>query len=303
MTYKNHFEYGRLSTDENTFISQCGLMSRNAKSPKIEAIWAAQAIQRNAAGLKINLCLSGGIDSECMLEAFLAAHVEFEIFILKFKDDLNYFDIQTNLNKCRSLKLPYKIVELDIMHFFESGMCLQVAEKYNCQSPQLAVHLWFLEQLDGVPVLSGNPIAPIWLNDSWYFLGMPGELHCAYFNFFQTNQRQGVPWFFIYTPELIASFFALNCMQPYLQKNIKNPELYTYGEKCRSYFEGGFSAQPRADKFTGFELVKNAYDRQYNTKHGDAFNKLFRWPLEEMFPFPETYIQLVPSQYFLSSLE
>ena len=73
---------------------------------------------------------------------------------------------------------------------------------------------------------------------------------------------------------------------------------YTYLEKCKSYQQAGFDVKPRADKFTGFELIRKYYDEKYNTQHGVTFDRLFRKPLEEKFPFPEQYIQMVPASYF-----
>jgi hypothetical protein len=301
-TYNDHFQFGRHSEQDGTFIVECGQKLADSKSPVEEAQRSASLIYEYSRDLKIKLCLSGGIDSACMLESFTTQNIPFEALFLKFKNSLNDFDILTNLEFCRQKNIKHSIIDLDILHFFDSGIFIDIAKKYECQSPQIASHLWLLDQIDGLPIIGGNPMMPIWHNQSWFYVGLPGELHCTYFKYFQINQRAGVPWFFLYTPELISSFFNVKVAHDFISKKKTNLHDYNYAQKCLAYQQGGFSALPRKDKFTGFELVRKFYDEKYNTKHGTSFDQNFRRPLENLFPFPESYIQLVPKNYFPNSL-
>jgi hypothetical protein len=86
----------------------------------------------------------------------------------------------------------------------------------------------------------------------------------------------------------------------YLKKVAQNPYDYTYFEKCKSYNEAGFKITPRENKFTGFELVRKHYDNICKTEFGIGFDQLFRKPLEEAFPFPDEYYQVIPNEYFAS---
>lgn len=299
LTKSNHFEFESVSKNNaRQFYVKLGTPEITQVSPFRQSELDVQFFYDNSNLKKIILCLSGGIDSESMCRAFLAAKICFEVVFLRFKDEFNQYDIKTNIEFCESKGIKHSFVDLDIIDFYETGKYFDVAKKYECQSPQIAAHLWFLDQIDGVPCMSGNPIAPIWQYDKWFFMGLPGELHSTYFKYFYINNREGIPWFFIYSPELIQSFFNLDCMKPYLNKQITQPSNYTYLEKCKSYIEGGFSVKPREDKLTGFELVKKYYDEKYNTKHGTAFNEQFRAPLEKLFPFPDEYFQLIPKEYF-----
>lgn len=295
----NHFEFESVGKNNTRqFYVKLGEPETTDTNPFEQSVRDAQYFYETSKLKKIVLCLSGGIDSEAMCRAFLQARVPFEVVFLRFKNDLNLFDIKTNIEFCESKNIKFSFVDLDIIDFYESGKYFEVAKNYECQSPQIAAHLWFLDQIDGVPCMSGNPIAPIWQKDKWFFMGLPGELHSTYFKYFYINNREGIPWFFIYSPEMIKSFLNLDFMKPYLNKQITQPSNYTYLEKCKSYIEGGFSVKPREDKFTGFELVKKYYDEKYNTNHGKFFNEQFRKPLEKMYPFPDEYFQLIPREYF-----
>lgn len=298
LTLNNHFQFGRIADDDTTFVAQCGPTTTPLQSALKEAQRSAELINDLARDLQPKLCLSGGIDSACMLESFASKKIPFEAVFLKFNNALNDFDIKTNIQLCEEKKIKYSVVDLDIIHFFDSGLYFEIAQKYECQSPQIATHLWLLDQIDGFPVLSGNPIMPIWNNDTWFFMGLPGELHCSYFKYFYIRERKGVPWFFLYTPELIASFFHLEASADFLSKKKTNLKDYSYLQKCLSYEQAGFAARPRTNKFTGFELVRKYFDEKYNTTHGTGFDRYFRHPLEKQFPFPDKYIQLVPNNYF-----
>lgn len=298
LTWNNHFQhFVKKNGTEQSFAVEVGALTRAPQIGFHEAVEAAHLIDQSHQGKKISLCLSGGIDSECLLRSFLQARVDFEVYIMRFYNDLNLFDIKTNIALCSSLGVNHKFVDLNVIKFFEEQQHMKYAQKYRCQSPQIATHLWLLDQLDGVPVLSGNPFARSVLGDNSFFIGLPGDLHCAYFRYFENNRRSGVPWFFIYTTELCAAFLRTPTTQQFGQSGL-GPESFSYLHKCRSYQEAGFKALPRENKFTGFELVRAHYDRLSNTTHGTEFDRLFREPMVKMNPYPESYTQRVPLSYF-----
>ncbi len=296
LTQKNHFEHGFSVDRPNVFQVKLGMLSRLPLSGFQEAVKCATEIYRNRNGQTVSLCLSGGVDSEAMLQAFIAAQVDFKIYFMKFSNELNKFDIQINMQICEKLGLKYSVIDLDVINFFESGRHMYYGQKYRCQSPQLAVHLWMCDQIDGLPVLGGNPFMKTEVNGNPFFIGLPGDLHCAYFRYFEQNKRAAVPWFFIYSPELCSSFLKLPISRQFIEKRVA-PFAYSYLIKCDAYEEAGFQVKPRKDKYTGFELLRDYYDKIHQTSNGITFDQLFRRPLELLNPFPEQYFQLVPQDY------
>ena len=291
-SYQNHVSF---KSSESSFEVSLGSLSRMPESGFSEAQKAAFLIKNKHKDLV--LCLSGGIDSEVMLQSFLAVGAKFSICFLRFRHGLNDFDILTNLKLVRKLALPFRIIELDVIAFFESGMHLIYADKYQCQSPQLAAHLWMLDQIDGTPVLSGNPIFPTFVDlHAIYFMGLPGMLHAVYFRYFEITGRSGIPWFLLYTPELSATFLNHTSVEASLQE-LWAPEKYDYLTKCRIYRDHGFKVAPRQDKFTGFERVRDFYDVVMGTNWGTGFDKAFRMPMELKNPAPVSYRQVVPVRY------
>ena len=61
------------------------------------------------------LCLSGGVDSEMMARVFLSCGFIFKVAILRFKNDLNLYDIRYAVSFCDFYNLTYEFVDLDII--------------------------------------------------------------------------------------------------------------------------------------------------------------------------------------------
>ena len=315
-TYNNHLTCGFHKesfgdVDKNMFFSKVGSISRTVYTAFEEAQIAAALIYKEAKqiGKNIVLCLSGGIDSEAMLRAFMSSSVPFQAVIMRFNDNLNFFDIETIIPFCNKNHIDYKIFDLDILDFFESGKYLYYGQMYQCQSPQLAAHLYLCDHIKGCPVLSWQPPEIFFHVDSknktqQFSFGLPGQLHSVLLRYFIKKQKFGVPFFFLYTPELLSAFFQL----PFLQKMIwfgrKGKDVrYSYKTKCMSYKQSGFSIKPRNNKYTGFERVRYHYDLLDKKFYGMAFDDRYRTPLKKLNPLPKNNYQIVPRDVLSHSQE
>lgn len=245
--------------------------------------------------LPLKLFMSGGIDSEAMAVAFLAAEISFTAVIGRYNQDMNQHDIVTAVAFCREHEIQIEYVDVDVYQFLEEGHHLQYARELGCRSPQIAVHLYMLDQVKGFPVLGGNPIylgiknpkeiirseassAPLELSQ---IIGLPGQTHSVYLRYLEKRKRQGEPFFFQSSPELLFSFLYLD---ETLNAMARGEQIHDYAMKCRMYQDGGFAIEARADKYTGFEKYRSEYDRRLGTQYGTGFNIRFRTPLEEMTP-------------------
>ena len=289
------------------FFSKVNSVNRPVYTVFEEAQIAARLIYKAAkrVGQKVYLCVSGGIDSEAMLRAFMSSGVPFQAIIMRFNDNLNFFDIETIIPFCNKNHIDYEIFDLDILDFFESGKYLWYGKMYQCQSPQLAVHLYLCDHIKGCPVLSWqapeiffkfNPKSKTKLCS----FGLPGYLHMVYLRYFIKKERFGVPFFFLYTPELLRSFFQLPLLQEMIWLGYyKGIDIYySYDIKCLTYKLSGFPVKSRKSKYTGFEKVKDHYDFLDKKSYGIAFNERYRTPLETLNPLPEKFYQIVPENMF-----
>ena len=247
----------------------------------------------------IVLCLSSGADSQALLQSFLLAKVPFRAAIMQFKNGFNEHDIRLAKQQCLELNIPHSIVDIDIIRFFESGTFIEYGKKYQCQSPQLASHLWLFDQVDGTPVASGNFYLPTMKDNHLFWFGMPGDLHGCLFRYFLENDRPGEPWFFQNRSEVLRSFLSLPVLKSFSQR-AESSFIDEYSIRCLAYQNAGFDIIPQEAKQTGFEVLRKHYDHQLGTKDGKGFDAIFRRPLEKLNPFVKNYTQIVP-EYILPS--
>lgn len=271
--------------------------SRKLQSAFSESIIAAKRIAQAAKlkNKKVKIFLSGGIDSEAMARAFIAAEVEFDIVIGRYDGQMNSHDICHALSFCREQEIVPEIIDIDVFEFLDSGEYLDYAMKYSCRSPQVAVHLKLLNKAgDAVFVLGGNPILPVMQDAHTQIqqaskmgisfkdvVGVPDQTQAAYFRYFEKENRLGFPFFFQSAPELVHSFLILDTS---VKLMAEGATFLSYIDKSRIYREAGFDVSPRENKFTGFEAYRSFFDLKLQMQNGEAFNKLYREPLEKMFP-------------------
>ena len=309
------------------YVTKTGECRRRPGIALDEAVEAAKKI-REEFGRDIVLCMSGGIDSECMARAFAEAKIPVRAAVARFMPGaLNEPDIVDAFKVCEQLGIPVQVFEIDLLQFFEKEKKhLYYAEKYECRSPQLAVHMELLErvrtEMNGVPVLGGNPIevefsrmagCPIFL--------LPSEPHMSLLRYFAHQKIAGVPFFFSYTPELIFSFWQTPQFESDLEIAHENFQLFRRGElpplnlrqewpfaylgKVRKYQQGGFDIRARSSKRTGFEEAR-IFFRSYFLEKGkidrdfphEPFNYFYRKPLEELHPYPYPVGVVIPELYF-----
>jgi hypothetical protein len=234
------------------------------------------------------LCMSGGVDSECMALAFLAARQSFRVAILRMSGDLNLFDIGHAVEFCETHGIAYEYFDLDVPEFYLGGEHFTIARNFRCISPQLTAHLSLLSRLPGFPVLAWNVPHPYVTTEGLIKIGMPSDLYFSYCRFLAAGGRSGSPFFFLHTPGLFYAAFSLLT----IRNSVRSPEkALTYALKCDAYREAGFPVKNRINKFTGFEKVKGWAASHFGEDFG-AFDRHFRRPLiEEMPPESRSYFR------------
>ena len=261
--------------------------------------YRTDAAKRIAASLgpRPVLAVSGGADSQAMVQSFVEAGIDFRAATLVFKDNLNSHDV----DYARQLGLDLEIVELDVMKFLHHSLW-DYADKYQCSSPQFSCHNWFYEQLiklgyTGI-VCGGFTWIP--LTDGRWHWGNTGSRH-SWHNFSLVNN-------FPLHGNFLASTWQLNfalaaCTDPesfdhnYVDFN-QAGELAThlisetYVNKLRAFKTFGFNIVPQPNKYTGFEQVKDYFIKASNDYW--VFEKRFRWPIWEKWPELHSILDLAP---------
>jgi len=235
--------------------------------------------------LPVVLCLSGGLDSQAVLQSFLASGIKFEIAILKFKERYNMHDVEEALDIAQLCSVKVHVIDVDAIHFFESGQYMHYAELAETNSPQFSLHAWFAEQINGLPVFAGEPY--YWFKSAGsenFYVPQPKEYAARHL--LARTDRPCISHFF----ELLTELNLLFLKSPRWSRR-DNAQLATlqYAKKAEAYRSMGFPVHDtaRGIKFTGFEGVYWYFRMKHSSHDIYYFNKLFRQPLEKVRPNPD----------------
>jgi hypothetical protein len=257
-------------------------------TPEAFKHYRTTAAQRIAGtmGNRVALAVSGGADSQAMIQSFIEAGVEVELTHLTFKNNYNQHDTEFAVQTASRFNLPINLIELDAFSFLHHQLD-DYADRYRCSSPQFACHHWYYEQLiaqgyTGV-VAGGDSWTPAEDGWAWAITG-PRQ---SWLTFGQVNNWPIMGNFLASSWQLNLALACCYSRRAWFkqardidqvghmsQDTIKE----RYPEKLKSYARFGFDIEPQANKFTGFEKIKD----YFTTVTGDhwAFEKRFRWPLE-----------------------
>lgn len=245
-------------------------------------------------GDKIALCFSGGVDSQCMVQAFAECEVNFDVYTLVFKNNLNIQDVKSARNYCNKNNIKLNEIELDVVRFltFEN---YDYGIKYKSASPHFNTHYKLYDILADMGYTGvcsgGHPLAK---NKDEYGINFTRNQ----LNFINYSQISGFPCqgsFLSFTPELAWSLCLLENdynfdtdwkwkMGQMTSEQRLIRDKIIYDTKIQGYIRAGFNIIPQDQKYTGFEFVKTYFENL--SGDGWEFEKRFREPLEKIFKAP-----------------
>ncbi len=239
---------------------------------------------------RILIPMSGGIDSECIAEAALAANTPFTAMTMRYIVDgkyMNDYDTQYAFDYCKKHNIKQEAIDLDLNWFYETGEYVRYAIEYQCRSPQLVCVLWLIDtHADYFPIIPGDLIYAKIRNDGVAEVVPMEYLYYCYHRYFAKTGRPGIGSLMQYNPEIIVS--TLNTARIIYKEHGRFPN-DSYEDKCLALLHGGFDALPRPKgKATGFEAIRMYYSDKYN-EQGTVreFNNRYRKPIENMVVEPK----------------
>jgi hypothetical protein len=220
------------------------------------------------------LMCSGGTDSQAMIYAWLKSSVPFNVMSIKYISNdtwWNQHDLCTLEEFASINRLTVEFKNFDVIHFLENELDY-IANTYECPSPQISTHIKITDLApSGTIMFSGNFIragTPIELS--------PALMGIHKFSLYKDRKDISIiPFFFLEFPELAYAFDDTR-----------------YKDKDQLYLKNGFPIIQPIQKFTGFEELKNFYDKyptrviakdrlKFSNKPSNrVFDLLFRYPYE-----------------------
>ncbi len=245
------------------------------------------------AGLdKVNVCLSGGIDSQFALSVMQRLGKQIHVYIFQFIWEDNVFnspDVLHAIRYCERFNHPYTIIDIDYKHFLHTGQHLKICKSYKARSPQIALQLKMIDLIDdaSVPVVLGGDV-PLLEYDpeqkTSRVIGLDYQPYMtnAFLNYGQTNNRIVVKDLFRITPEIFylgfRQFLETTKAHNLTLVNRLNGAGSTQPIRKLIYSDIGADLIPPLIKQTGFEILK-----MHLAKLSGVYNQydvLFRYPLE-----------------------
>lgn len=234
------------------------------------------------------LMLSGGLDSQALLDVWIASNIEFVPIHFTYNRHWNRADTLNIFDYCKTKNIDLIVKDINVFEFYENEL-EKYAKEYVCNSPHITVYMKMSDIVqDGTVIFSGNPLTLInpshnLNNINYTILG----LH----RYKLRSKRPIVPFFFLESAEQSFSFKEIEALLSVksAEKLVKN-----YQEKAVLYMLSGFDVYP-THKLSGFEMYKQYYDqfpklvtakdKLNNTKFGKSFrvfDSILRYKLYEI---------------------
>jgi hypothetical protein len=258
------------SYDENMFGRQEGGQQfkthftkcrRPIKHFKDELKNAAKSVLDVYSDLKPQVFFSGGVDSELLIRSFLEIGYVPGIFIIRYENDYNIYDVSYAVTVCSILDVNYKIIDFNLEKFYQND-AEKISELSQIDRPRALPYCKFLDLVDGLPILGASDITVYRTNDDYSTKGewliRCWEHDIGWSKYAREINRPAIPEWFKWTPELVYSFANLKWFYDLVADKYKG-KLGTNSTKIIGYREA-YSDLIARKKKTGFEKIDHIVD-------------------------------------------
>lgn len=234
-------------------------------------------------GNNLVVMLSGGLDSEVVLHSFLSLGIKPKVAVLKYERNLNLHDINYALRLCASRYISPSIIDVNVKNFFKEEL-LNFADLTKCSSPQINLLLYQANKIDGIPILATGENFLVRKEGKPEVYDLEESKIISIYEFFIKHNREAIPAFFQYTPEVMLSYLQRESVYSWVENAKKDGYINT--KKIKPFIIAEeFDIEPRG-KLTGFELM-DELDQTYRSM---LYDKQLSNELEQWTPF-EDYIK------------
>jgi hypothetical protein len=205
----NGKKFIRSESKEDIFTTEFNLKISSCLPLKEELINASKNILDTYSNLTPCIMFSGGVDSEIVLRSFLEIGSNPIVYIFRYENDYNIYDVSYAVTICSSLDIDYKIIDFSLKKFYEND-AEAISEQSQVDRAMALPQLKFLDYVDGLPIYSASD--PSWtrLSDN-YSLKNQWVMRCwehdiGWSKYALYKNRPAVMEYFKWTPELLLSW-------------------------------------------------------------------------------------------------
>jgi hypothetical protein len=298
-TLDSHFIFGynnvpfaeKTNYQTDKFFCSYSRCSRQPKSFKSECIITAREVEDQARSLDRipYIFLSGGLDSEVVVKAFIDAGVTFKAISFRFEHSLSlhetvYIDkfvSKHNLDHTYYDIDPDWIISDEGAEYFEQAQCTM---SEMLPHMKLIKHVW--DNLQGLPVLGNGDlyvskdISKSWLFDrscnkyEWNYIEF--EYILAWNRFAVKNNIVGCFNFFMHNPEIVLAMIREPAMAKCLNNELEY-KMSSRSTKAVVYMRHWPDLEPRL-KYHGSEKLGGRCI-ELNRKYATKFRSTDKWSI------------------------
>lgn len=212
-------------------------------------------------GLKPCIFFSGGIDSESILRSYIAIKSNPIVYVIRYEDDINLYDVLYAEKVCKSLNVKYNLIDFNIKKFYEND-AEKIAEESQIDRSRMLPHLKFTECADGLIIVGHSDVR--WyrphkdynIKATWLAQDFEHDIGCDKYNILKN--RDAIFQWWKWTPGLVLSYTQMQWF-----RKLVNDEYYgKLGINSTKYigFKESFPDMLKREKKTGFEKIQKLTD-------------------------------------------
>lgn len=159
-------------------------------------------------GKDLIVFLSGGTDSEIVLNNFLSIGIKPRCATIRFADDYNADDVDEAIRIANDKDIKLDIIDFDVKEFYRSGLAKEFGDQVKCSQITYLMVYYNILQLGCPAVMGGEALLTRQVKStstSWYYTFRENEDASA-MRFSNKYNLPLVNEWFSYTPELLLYY-------------------------------------------------------------------------------------------------
>lgn len=159
--------------------------------------------------IRPSILFSGGVDSEIVLRSYLKIGANPKVYIIRYENDYNIYDVSYAITICSLLNVEYTIIDFNLKKFYEND-AEKISELAQVCRPRALPQCKFMDLVDGLPILGSSDLTGVRTNDDYSKKGTwlirCWEHDIGWSKYLQETNRHGIAEWFKWSPGLVISF-------------------------------------------------------------------------------------------------
>ncbi len=174
--------------------------------------------------IRPSILFSGGVDSEIVLRSYLKIGANPKVYIIRYENDYNIYDVSYAITICSLLNVEYTIIDFNLKKFYEND-AEKISELAQVCRPRALPQCKFMDLVDGLPILGSSDLTGVRTNDDYSKKGTwlirCWEHDIGWSKYLRETNRLGIAEWFKWSPGLVISFTQMQWFD-----KITNDEYY-----------------------------------------------------------------------------